>query len=75
MVDFYDKVLEVFNDWNFDPETQTLSDLPGQFVDPIELSSKGYCMSSDTEKYILAVICRVITKMHIDNEFSDTNSR
>ena len=53
VLDFYDKITELFNNPEFQPETQSLLDLHSDVVDPIKLKLGNYVMTRDKAKDIV----------------------
>ena len=56
LFDFYDKVVEVFNNPEFIPETLKLPDLHEDFTGVISLLPKDYRLTRDKAKDIMASI-------------------
>ena len=56
VVDFYDKVVEIFNDESFQPESKRIPDLHEQFASPIQLPFKVYRLTRDKAKDLLVNI-------------------
>ena len=56
LVDFYDKMVEVFNDADFVPETLRLPDLHDSFSIPIKLRLKDYRLTRDKAKDLMVAI-------------------
>ena len=70
MVDFYDKVAEVFNDDTFLPETKAVSDLHEDFHIFFILPLKEWHCTRDKAKDLLVAICPKISKMIANYELS-----
>ena len=70
VVDFYDKVTEVFNDPKFEPQTEKLPNLHSDFCDSITLKLGKYVMTRDKAKDILVTIRPKLAKMVANYELS-----
>ena len=74
VIDFYDKVLEVFNDKKFQPETECLPDLHSDFFDSIKLKLRQYVMTRDEANEILVLIRPKLATMIHKYELSGNRS-
>ena len=70
LVDFYDKLTELFNDINFDPETMALPDLHEDFLSPTKLLLKDYRLTRDKAKHVLISIRPKLASMVANYELS-----
>ena len=70
MVDFYDKVSEVFNDPGFEPETLPLPDLHEDFALPVKLVLKQWRCTRDKAKDLANAVRPKLAKMCHNYELS-----
>ena len=70
VVNFYDKLVEIFNDESFQPESKRIPDLHEQFAAPIQLPLKVYCLTRDKAKDLLVNIRPKLAKMLHNYELS-----
>ena len=74
VVDFYDKVSEIFNDPEFEPHTEIILDLHEAFSTSIKLPLLDYRMSRDKAKDLLVSIRPKLAKMLHNYELSGSGS-
>ena len=74
LINFYDKVSEVFNDESFQPETEKLPDLHYDFVDSRQLKLGQYSMTHDKVKDIIVSIQPKLATMVHKYELSDNGA-
>ena len=70
MVDFYDKVCELFNSINFKPQLQVIPDLHKDFANSVDLPLKEYKLTRDKAKDLLAGSRPKLAKMCADYKLS-----
>jgi len=70
LVDFYDKMVEVFNDVDFVPETLKLPDLHDNFSIPIKLPLKDYRLTRDKAKDLMVAVRPKLANMVANYELS-----
>jgi len=63
VANFYNKIIEVFNDASFVPETQVLPDLHEHYVVSRQLTLGEYRLTRDTAKDIMVGICPKLSKI------------
>ena len=70
VIDFYDKVAEVFNDTDVVPETEELPNLHPEFTESKKLNLNEYRMSRETAKEIITTVHPLLATMMSNYELS-----